>query len=82
MKIIYKRRIIASHLLTPSSRINNPKHNSQLKLVKDRNSNMVNDLLINKTKPVVLYDNLLTIRNTDIKFELKGDLLKMITNKS
>ena len=32
--------------------------------------------------PVTLYDSLLTIRDTDKQFDLKGDLLKMITNKN
>ena len=33
-----------------------------------------------KTIPVTLYDSLLKFRDTDKKFELKGDPLKMITN--
>ena len=36
----------------------------------------------NKTIPVTLYRNLLTFRDTDKKFELQGNLLKMITNKN
>ena len=41
----------------------------------------VNDFLINETIPVTLHDNLLNFRDTDKKFELQGDLLKLITNK-
>ena len=37
---------------------------------------------INKTIPVTLHDNLLTFRDTNKQFELKGELLKMITNKN
>ena len=44
--------------------------------------NRLNNLLINKTIPVPLYNNLLTFRNTDKKFELQGDLLKMMLNKN
>ena len=63
-------------------KITHPEHTSQFKLVKDPSSNRVNDLLIYETLPVTLYNNLLTIRNTEKKFELQGDLLKMITNKN
>ena len=38
----------------------NPDHSSQFELVKGPSSIRVNDLLINKTIPVTLYDNLLT----------------------
>ena len=45
--------IIASFLLSPLSKITNPEHTSQFKLVKDPGSNGLN-LLINKTIPVTL----------------------------
>ena len=35
---------------------------------------------INKTTPSTLYGNMLTFRDTNKQFELKGDLLEMITN--
>ena len=37
-------------------------------------------MLINNTIPITLYGNILTFRDTNKQFELKGDLLKMITN--
>ena len=37
---------------------------------------------INKTIPVTLHDTLLTFRDRNKQFELKGELLKMITNKN
>ena len=37
-------------------------------------------MLLHNTIPVTLYDNLLTFPDTGKLFELKGDLLKMITN--
>ena len=64
------------------SKITDPENSNHFKLVKDSNSNRVNDLKINKTKPITLYDNLLTFRDTGKQLELKGDLLKMITNKN
>ena len=38
--------------------------------------------LINKTIPVTLYNNLLALRDTDKKFELHKNFLKMRTNNT
>ena len=76
------RGIIASYLLSLLSEIGNPENNSQFKLVKDSNSNRVNDLLIHNSIPITLYKNLLTFRDTGKNFEKKVDRLKMITNKN
>ena len=81
LEIMNDRGLLASYLMTPLSKITNPEHTSQFKLVKDHNSNRVNDLLIKNTIPIILHDNLLTFRDSSKQFELKGDLLKMITNK-
>ena len=78
-----QRGILASvFLLWPTTEITEPKQTSQFTLVKNPDSNKVNDLLINKTKPVTLYDNLLNFRATNEKFVLQGELLKMITSKN
>ena len=82
LEIMKDRGILASSWLSPVSKISNHEHTSQIKLVKDLNSNRVNDLLINKTIPVTLYNNLLTFCDTDRKFEIRGDILKMMTNKN
>ena len=63
-------------------KITYPQNTSQFKLVKDPSSNRVNDLKIHNSKPITLYGNILTFRDTGKKFELAGDLLKMITNKN
>ena len=60
----------------------NDRRITQFKLVKDYNSNRVNDLLIKNTKPIILHNNFLTLRDSGKVFELKGELLKMITNKN
>ena len=80
LEIMNDRGILASYLMSPLSRITNPENASQFKLVKDPSSNRVNDLKINKTIPITLYGNMLTFRDTNKQFELKGDLLEMITN--
>ena len=78
MGTLNDRGLLAYLLLSTLSKIFNPGHNS---LVKDLDSNKINDFLINKTIPVTLYNNLLTFRDTDKKFELNGDPLKKITDK-
>ena len=82
LEIMNDRGILASYLMSPLSIITNPENTTQFKLVKDSNSNRVNDLKINNSIPITLYNNMLTFRDTGKKFELKGDLLKMITNKN
>ena len=76
------RGIITSYLLSPLAKITNPENSTQFKLVKDSSSNRVNDLLRHNSKPITLHENLLTFRDSNKQFELKGDLLKMITNKN
>ena len=76
------RGIIATYFLSPLAKITNPENTSQFKLVKDHNSKRVNDLLIHNSIPITLHDNLLTFCDTGREFELKGELLKMITNKN
>ena len=82
LEIMNDRGILATYLMSPLSKINNPENTTQFKLVKDSNSNRVDDLLIHNTIPITLYNNILTFRDTGREFELKGDLLKMITNNN
>ena len=82
LEILNDRGILATHLMTPLSKITHPENTTQFKLVKDSNSNRVNDLKINKTIPITLYNNMLTFRDTGKEFELKGDFLKLITNNN
>ena len=80
LEIMNDRGILATYLMSPLSRITNPENSNQFKLVKDPSSNRVNDLKINKTIPITLYGNMLTFCDTNKQFELKVDLLEMITN--
>ena len=80
LEIMNDRGILATYLMSPLSKITNPENTSQFKLVKDSSSNRVNDLLMKNKIPITLYGNILTFRDTNKQFELKGDLLKMITN--
>ena len=80
LEIMNDRGIIASYLMSLLSKITNPENSSQFKLLKDSSSNRVNDLKIHNSKPITLYGNMLTFRDTNKQIELKGDLLEMITN--
>ena len=80
LEIMNDRGILATYLISPLSRITNPENSSQFKLVKDPSSNRVNDLKIHNSIPITLYGNMLTFRDTNKQFELKGNLLEMITN--
>ena len=80
LEIMNDRGILASFLMSPLSKITNPENTSQFKLVKVSSSNRVNDLKIHNSIPITLYGNMLTFRDTNKQFELKGDLLEMITN--
>ena len=82
LEILIDRGILAAYLIYLLSKITNHENTTQFRLVKDSSSNRVNDLLIHSSIPITLHDNLSTFRNTGKDVELKGDLLKMITNKN
>ena len=83
LKVMNDRGILASYLLSLLSKITNPENTSQFKLVKDSTSNRVNDLFIHNTiPPITLHDNFLTFRETYKVFQVKGEILKMTTNKN
>ena len=82
LEIMNDRCILASYLMSPLSKITNRENTNQFKSIKDFSSNRVNDLKINNSIPITLHNNLLAFRDTNKQFELKGDLLKMITNKN
>ena len=82
LEIMNDRGILASYLISPLSKITNPENTTQFKLEKDPSSNRVNDLKIHNSIPITLHNNLLTFRDSGKVFELKGELLKMITNKN
>ena len=80
LEIMNDRGILATYLMSPLSKITNPENTSQFKSVEDSSLNRVNDLKIHNSIPITLYGNMLTFRDTNKQFELKGDLLEMITN--
>ena len=82
LEIVNERGILATYLMSPLSKFAYPENASQFKLVRDSTSNRVIDLKINKTIPFTLNNNMFTFRDTGKEFELKGDFLKMITNKN
>ena len=59
------RCILAIYLMSPLSKITIHEHTSHFKPITDSDSNRVNDLLINKTIPVTLYNKMLTFQDRD-----------------
>ena len=82
LEIMIDRGILATFLMSPLSKITNPENTSQFKLVKDSGLNRLIDLLIQNSIPITSQDNLLNLRDTGKEFYLKGDILKMRTNKN
>ena len=80
LEIMNDRGILASYLMSLLSKKTNPENSSQFKLVKDSSSKRVNDLKIHNSIPITFCGNMLNFRDTNKQFELKGDLLEMITN--
>ena len=80
LEIMNDRGILESYLMSPLCKITNPENTTQFKLVQDPNSNRVNDFLMKNKIPTIFYGNMLTFRDTNKQFELKGHLLEMITN--
>ena len=74
------RCILASYSLSSLTRITKSEHNGHSKQLKDPDSNRVSDLLINKTIPVTPHDILLKFPETDEKFELNRERLRMTYN--
>ena len=70
------RGIITSYFSSLLSEITYPEHASQFKLVKCPSSSKVNDILLNKTIPVTLYNNLLIFCDTDKKNRSKSRSFK------
>ena len=82
LEIMKDRSILATYLMSPLYKITNPENASQFTLLRNSSSNRANYLKINKIIPITLYYNMLTFRDTAKEFELKRDLLKMITIKN
>ena len=80
LEIMNDRGILTTYLISPLSKITHSENTSQFKLVKYSSSNRVNDLKIQNSIPITLCGIMLTFRDTNKQFELKGDLLEMITN--
>ena len=79
LEIMKGRGRIASYLVSPLLHLVKPEETTEIILVKDPNSNRVDGLLIYKTTPVALFDNLSIFRGTNKKFRLKRNLLEKLT---
>ena len=80
-EILNDRGIVASCLLPPLSEITILKKTILFKLVKDSSTKRIKHLLIHNSMGVTLYDNF-SFCDTGKILEMKGDLLKKITNNN
>ena len=73
--------MIAPFLASSLVNLFKPENKSLFKVKKkEQNSIRMNDFLINSGKPVSLYFNMVTFRDSNNFFKLDGDLLETITN--
>ena len=57
-----------------------PENRSQSRLIKDPNLTKIIDFKTNGGKPVTIYSNMLTFKDTNRTFKFDGDFLETITN--
>ena len=79
LELMNDKGMIAPYLATSLVNLFEPENKSQFRLRKDVNSTKMNDFLIHGKIPVSLYSNMITFRDSNKSFRLKGDLLKLIT---
>ena len=80
LQIMNVKGMISPHLASSLVRLFKPENKSQFRIIKDLNSNKMNNFLINTCVPVTLDSNMLTFRDTYRSFELDGELSKTMTN--
>ena len=72
--------MIAPYLAFPLVEVFKSDKKSQIRLRKDPDSTKMNDFLIHGKIPVTIFSSMITFRDSNKTFKLKGDLLKVITN--
>ena len=80
LEILRERCILASYQVSPLINLVKLEDTSQFTLVQDPNSKAAEEILINKRKPVTLYDNFINFCDSNKKIQLTGDFLKLIPN--
>ena len=74
------RGMIAPYLTSFLVTFFQPENTSQFVLIKDPNSIMMNDFLINESIPATLYSKMLNFRVSNKSFKSDGELLKTMAN--
>ena len=80
LELMNDKALIAPYLASPLVEVFKFDNKSQFRLRKDPDSTKVNDYLIHGEKPVTLFSNMITFRDSNKTFKLEGDLLNVITN--
>ena len=80
LELMNDKGMIAPYLTTSLVEVFKKDNKSQFRLRKDPSSTKMNDFLCHGTIPVTIFSNMITFRDSNKTFRLKGDLLKVITN--
>ena len=80
LELMNDKGLLAPYLASSLVNLFKPQNKSQFGLKKGLNSTKMNDFLINKGKPVTLFCNMTTFRDSNKSFKLDGDLLETIKN--
>ena len=80
LELMNDKGMIAPYLASSIVNLFKPENKRQFRLRKDPNSTKMKDFLIHGNIPVTLFSNMITFRDSNKSFRLKGDLLKVVTN--
>ena len=80
LELMNDKVTIAPFLASSSVEVFKSDNKSQFRLRKDPDSTKMNDFLIHGKIPVTIFSNMITFRDINKTFKLKGDLLKVLTN--
>ena len=80
LELMNDKCMIAPYLASSLVNLFIPENKCQFRLIKDINLSKMKDFLINDGRPVTLYSNMLTFRESNKTFILDGDLLETLTS--
>ena len=78
LELMNDKGLIAPYLASSLVEVFKSDNKSHFRLRKDHSSTKVNDFLIHGKKPVTIFSNMITFRDSNKTFRLEGDLLKLI----
>ena len=80
LELMNDKGLIAPYFASSLVNLFKPENKVQKRLKKDLNSTKLNVFLINEGKPVTLFSEMITFRDSNKSFKIDGELLELITN--